>query len=31
VEEVAETYLGMTLRLVGKKTTTTKEREKADV
>ncbi|MDN5927551.1 MAG: TetR/AcrR family transcriptional regulator [Hyphomicrobiales bacterium] len=31
VEEVAETYLGMTLRLVGAKTTTTKEREKADV
>jgi AcrR family transcriptional regulator len=31
VEEVAETYLGMTLRLVGAKTTTIKEREKADV
>ena len=31
VKQVAETYLGMTLRLVGKKTTTTKEREKADV
>jgi AcrR family transcriptional regulator len=31
VEEVAETYLGMTLRLVGVKTTTIKEREKADV
>jgi hypothetical protein len=31
VEEVAETYLGMTLRLVGAKTATTKEREKADV
>ena len=31
VEEVAETYLGMTLRLVGAKTTKTKEREKADV
>lgn len=31
VEEVAETYLDMTLRLVGAKTATTKEREKADV
>jgi AcrR family transcriptional regulator len=31
VKEVAETYLGMTLRLVGAKTATTKEREKADV
>ena len=31
VEEVAETYLGMTLRLVGAKTAKTQEREKADV
>jgi AcrR family transcriptional regulator len=31
VEEVAETYLGMTLRLVGAETATKKEREKADV
>jgi AcrR family transcriptional regulator len=31
VEEVAATYLGMTLRLVGAKTTATRVREKADV
>jgi AcrR family transcriptional regulator len=31
VKEVAETYLGMTLRLVGATTATIKEREKADV